>query len=325
MKNYLFEGVVTALTSISHIGETFGINAKLRREKVVQADGTIEEVPIVSGNSVRGILRDRGMVHMLRNLGYGVNEDTGGVRGLSLAAFYFLLSGGVLTSTGKRGIDIDEARRWRDLVPLVALFGGAMGNQIMPGKLKIGKLIPICAETRHIIPERFASNNLQSIWDMVQEEAYTRRDDEKNENLRRLLEPETRRLLEVEASQKRAKQGTPEQKPEAETGQKQQMRYFVETMAAGTKFFWDIIMDDVTDLEFEAFCVTLAEFGRSPYIGGKSGIGHGKVSIHFDNWLEIDSRAKPTGTEISTPLGVLYREHLEQRGDDIRGLIDGLQ
>jgi len=325
MKTYLFEGTVTALTSISHIGETFGINAKLRREKIVQADGSIEEVPVISGNSIRGILRDRGMVHMLRNLDYGVNEETGEVKGLSLAAFYFLFSGGALTSTGKRGIDIDEARRWRDLIPLVALFGGAMGNQIMPGKLKIGKLIPICAETQHIVPERFVTGDLQSVWDMTQEEAYTRRDDEKNENLRRLIEPDTRRLLEAEAATKRVKQGTLEQKPEKETGQKQQMRYFVETLAAGTPLFWDIAMDDVTDLEFEAFCVTLAEFGRFPYIGGKSGVGHGKISIHFDNWLEIDSRAKPTGTEISTPLGVLYREHLEQRGDDIRDLLDGLQ
>jgi len=324
MKSYLFEGVVTALTSISHIGETFGINAKLRREKVIQADGTVEEIPIISGNSIRGILRDRGMVHMLKHLGYGVSEDTGEAKGLSLAAFYFLLSGGALTSTGKRGIDIDEARRWRDLIPLVALFGGAMGNQIMPGKLKIGKLIPICAETQHIVPERFANGDLYSIWDMTQEEAYTRRDDEKNENLRWLIEPETRRLLEVEAATKRVKQGTLEEKPERETGQKQQMRYFAETLAAGTRLFWDITMDDVSDLEFEAFCVTLAEFGRFPYIGGKSGVGHGKVSIQFDNWIEIDSRVKPTGQEISTPLGVLYRDHLERRGDDIRELLDGL-
>lgn len=324
MKTYLFEGIVTALTSISHIGDTYGINAKLRREKIIQADGTVEEVPIISGNSIRGILRDRGMVHMLKCLGYGVNEETGEIKGLSLAAFYFLLSGGALTSTGARGIDIDEARRWRGLIPLVALFGGAMGNQIMPGKLKIGKLIPICAETQHIIPERFGNGNLQSIWEMTQEESYTRRDDEKNENLRQLIEPDTRRLLEAEAATKRVKQGTLEQKPETETGQKQQMRYFVETLAAGTRLFWGITMDDVTDLEFEAFCVTLAEFGRAPYIGGKSGVGHGKVSVQFDNWIEIDSRTKPTGQEIGTPLGKLYQEHLEQRGDDIRGLLDGL-
>src|SRR3990167_3880206 len=155
MHTYVFEGCMTLLTSCSHIGDTHGVNAKLRREKVAQPDGTVEEVPIISGNSLRGILRDVGMLHMLRHLGYGVNEETGEVQGLNLPAFYFLLSGGSLTSTGKLGIDIDEARKWRDLIPLVSIFGGAMGNQIMPGKLSIGKAIPICAETVHLIPPRF--------------------------------------------------------------------------------------------------------------------------------------------------------------------------
>jgi len=324
MHTYVFEGVMTALTSISHIGETYGINAKLRREKFVQANGSVEEIPIISGNSLRGILRDRGMLHMIRSLGYGVDEKSGEVRGLSLAAFYFLFSGGALTSTGTRGLDIDEARRWRDLIPLVALFGGAMGNQIMPGKAKIGKAIPICAETLHLLPEWCTDGlKIESIWELCQEEAYTRRDDEKNEQLRQLVAPETRALLEDIAAKKRAKRRT-EDDVAGPTGQKQQMRYYVETLAAGTRLFWDITLDDVTDLEFEAFAVTLAEFGRLPYIGGKSGVGHGKVSIHFDKWIQIDPRLAPTGEELSTPLGTRYQDHLQQRGAEIRSLLDGL-
>lgn len=323
MHSYVFEGTMTALTSISHIGDTFGVNAKLRREKVVQPDGTVEEVPIISGNSLRGILRDRGMLHMLRALGYGVNEETGEVAGLSLSAFYFLFSGGALTSTGSRGLDIDEARRWRSIIPLVALFGGAMGNQIMPGQAKIGKAIPICSETAHILPDRFIDGELQSIWELCQEEAYTRRDDEKNEKLRQLIAPEVRGLLEDKARSEREKRGTDEDVA-GETGQKQQMRYWVETIAAGTELFWDIVLDDVSDLEFEAFAVTLAEFGRQPYIGGKSGVGHGKVAIHFDQWIEINPRIAPTGKEIDLPLGSRYMDHLKARGDDIRELIDGL-
>lgn len=319
---YVFEGVMTALTSISHIGESYGINSKLRREKIVQPDGSVEEVPVISGNSIRGILRDRGMLHMLRCLGYGENED-GGVRGLSLAAFYFLFSGGALESTGARGLDIDEARRWRDLIPLVALFGGAMGNQIMPGKARIGKAIPICHETAHVIPARFVDGNLDSIWDMCQEEAYTRRDDEKSEGLRALIAPQVRQLLEARAGEERKKRGTREDVVE-ETGQKQQMRYYVETLAAGTRLFWEVALDDATPLEFDAFCVTMAEFSRFPYIGGKSGVGHGKVQIRFDNWLQIDPRLAPTGMELSFTLGNMYQKHLQENGETIRELIDGL-
>jgi CRISPR type IV-associated protein Csf2 len=325
MQTRVFEGVVTALTSISHIGDTHGVNAKLRREKFVQANGRVEEVPVISGNSIRGILRDRGMLHMLKVLGYGVNEETDEVAGLSLPAFYFLFSGGSLTSNAGRGIDIDEARRWRSLIPLVAVFGGAMGNQIMPGCVKIGKMIPICAETAHLLPEWCVEDLVvESIWELCQEEAYTRRDDEKNEKLRQLIAPDVRFLLEDKAAKDREKRGTTDDVRNQKADPKQQMRYFVETLAAGTRFFWDITLDDAGELEFEAFCVALAEFGRMPFIGGKSSVGHGKVSVKFDKWLEIEPRLSPAGQAVAAPLGSLYRAHLETHSDEIRSLLDGL-
>jgi CRISPR type IV-associated protein Csf2 len=323
MKTYIFEGVMTCLTSVSHIGESYGVSARLRREKIVTPAG-VEEIPIISGNSLRGILRDRGMLHMLRTLGYGVDEESGEVRGLSLSAFYFLFSGGALTKVPGKGIDIDEARRWRELIPLVALFGGAMGNQIMPGKVKVGKGIPICEETIHLLPVRFSGGNRsRSIWEMVQEEAYTRRDDEKNENLRQLIAPDVRGVLEDKARVERAKSGT-KADVAGDTGQKQQMRFYTETLAAGTELFWDVTLDDVTPIEFDAFAVTLAEFSRFPYIGGKSGVGHGKVSIKFDNWIEVDPRIAPAGQAVDTPLGSHYMQHLTGRADEIRRLINGL-
>lgn len=59
MKTIEFAGVMTALSSISHGGgQSFGINAKLRREKFVQPDGSVEEVPVLSGNGLRGLLRE---------------------------------------------------------------------------------------------------------------------------------------------------------------------------------------------------------------------------------------------------------------------------
>ena len=112
MVTYEFRGRMTALSSISHNGgQSFGINQKLRREKFVQPDGTVQEVPVISGNGLRGLLRDRGMLHMVRKLGYGVEDATGQVSGLTQGAFYFLFSGGSLSSTGGKTIDIDRARK----------------------------------------------------------------------------------------------------------------------------------------------------------------------------------------------------------------------
>ena len=53
-------GTVTARTSISHGGETRGLISMLRREAIIQPDGTTAMVPIISGNSLRGRLRRTG-------------------------------------------------------------------------------------------------------------------------------------------------------------------------------------------------------------------------------------------------------------------------
>lgn len=251
-----------------------------------------------------------------------VDESNGRVDGLSLKSFYFLFSGGAMTGGG--ALPLAEARRWRDAIPLVSLFGGAIFGGALPGKCKIDKAQPICEETAHVLPSRFADGGLQSIWDLCQEEAYTRKDDEKDENLRYLIKPEVRALLEDEHAEKDKVRGTDEDVA-GDTGVKQQMRYYVETLAAGSKLFWSITLEDVTDLEFEAFAVALAEFGRVPYIGGKSGVGHGKVAIQFDNWIAIEPRTAPRGEEISLPLGNRYMQHLQAHGDEIREILDGLQ
>lgn len=322
MKTIEFAGVMTALSSISHGGgQSFGINARMRREKFVQPDGSVEDVPVLSGNGLRGLLRDVGMFHMCAALGYGEpGEGEGGrPRGLSLAAYHFLFSGGALTRNADRGLDIDKARELRELIPLVGLFGGAMGNQIMPGKLIVDKAIPICRETAHLLPVEYAADDLPSVWEYLQEEMYTRKDDEKDEHRRALIDENVRALIEAEARSKRHASSQPVT-VEA-TGQSQQMMYYVETLAAGTRLYWSVILNDVTDVEFDAFATTLVQFSRRPYVGAKSGVGLGKVAIRFDNWHSIDGRVARDGAAVDTPLGEKYRAHLAGRGDDIRAAL----
>jgi len=188
METLRFDGVLTALTSITHNGgESYGTEAKIRREKVMQPDYSIEEVPLVSGNSIRGRLRDVGMMHLCQQLGYGLDGS-----GLSVPAFHFLFSGGSLTSAGGKSISIEEARRLKELIPLVGVFGGSMGNQIMPGVLKCGKIVPICRETRTLLPAQYAAVEV-SCWDFTQREMYTRKDDSKDDRKRKVLSDDSRK------------------------------------------------------------------------------------------------------------------------------------
>lgn len=309
MKTYVFEGVVTALSSIAHNGgEKNGITSQLRREKIVQPDGRAVEVPMLSGNMMRGILRDSGMLHMCRALGYGVDEETGEVRGLPLPAFYFLFSGGSLTGSGGGGVDIEGAEALKRLIPLVAVFGGAREGGILNGKLKVGKLIPICRETAHLIPPRHLPEALESVWEYSQLEMNTRRDDTRTDRLLPLLE----RVKETGKPEKIALP-TP-----------QQMMYNTETLAAGTRFFWDIVLEDPTGVEFESFVACLLEFARRPYIGGRSAVGHGKVSVKMDNWMEIDSRASLEGRAVGMPLMERYSRHLSERRAEITECLNAM-
>ena len=66
---YRIEGAATLLSSLSHGGEHAGTVGFLRREKIMQPDGQIVEVPIVSGNALRGLLRDHAADVMWRALG----------------------------------------------------------------------------------------------------------------------------------------------------------------------------------------------------------------------------------------------------------------
>lgn len=316
MRTISFEGVATAVTSIIHNGgEQNGISSMLRREKFVQPDGSVEKVPVISGNSIRGILRDVGMYDMLQKVGYGVDKETGEVTGLPLSAFYFLFSGGALSSTGETGINVEKFRKMKELVPLIGLFGGAIGNAIMPGKLKIGKLIPICKETLHLLPDQYRNENAESIWEYCQNEMYTRKDDEKNDRVRNMIDSNVRALLSGGAAKVDI----------TKAASAQQMMYRVESIAAGTQFYWKVTLEDATEIEFEAFVNTLLVFSKAPYLGGRSAVGHGEISIKMDNWVEIDSRANLEGTEVARPLLQKYFEHLQTAKEEIKQFLNQMK
>lgn len=316
MRTLLFEGLVTAQSSITHNGgERNGTVTQLRREKFISPTGEVHEVPIISGNSIRGILRDKGMFDLCRKLGYGVNEETGEIKGLPKQAFYFLFSGGALVSNGASALDVGYFRELKKLIPLVSVFGGAMGNSIMPGKLKIGKLIPLCQETQHVIPKAFLEGkSFSTVWDYCQVEMYTRRDDAKNDKYLPLIKSKSQitqaGIIGSEAPAKEVKEAP------------QQMMYNIETICAGTQFFLDITLEDADDIEFEAFLNALLVFSRTPYIGGKSAVGHGKIQMKFNDWIEIDSRTKPEGNAVDVKLGEKYRKHVEDNAKEIRKMLE---
>jgi len=262
MRTLILEGIVTATTQISHNGgEVNGNIAAFRRMCVIQPDLTCVDIPHVSGNSVRGKLRDVSAKHTLDLLG---DEDK--PHKVGIETFQLLFSGGALTS-GKTEGDIDRQKDVRGSLPHISLFGGAWGNTILSGKMKINPLIPIGVETAHIIPKEVLSEikgELPSIYTYLQTSMYTRKENSKDMEFQPYLEDD------------------------GNNGETSQMLYYIESIAAGTPFYWKVVLEDITEEEFGAFLNALSRFQNIPVVGGKSAVGFGQIDLSgLKKWTDI--------------------------------------
>lgn len=275
MKTFVLEGTCTALSSISHNGgEKNGTIVQLRREKFVQPKGKVVEIPVISGNSIRGKIRDLAAIDILtKKDGVKVQVDADN--------FNLLFSGGSLESTGGKNLDIEKVRQMRKDIPMVSVLGCSIGNVIVPGKVDIGKMIPICKETLHLIPEKFhGDTEIKTIWEYCQVEMNTRKDDTKDENKREFITKEA-------LADENLKGG--------------QMMYHIETLVSGTRFYWKICLRDTTDIETGAFLSILQSWAaQSSQVGGNGRVGHGKLRVELTETSVVDSEMKFENSDFVT-------------------------
>ena len=176
LRTIRLDGKITLLSALSHIGESLGTDSYLSEDIIIGPDGQPVECFLYSGNSFRGILRDMAAKYLLDKLG-GV--------AIPLDTFHLLFSGGSIG--GPQAVDIDQARAYRKALPALSIFGGGVGNQIMEGKLKIGAMYPLVKECQRVIPEKYRDEKAPSWKKWTYEKSYTRRDDSKQENMRKYI------------------------------------------------------------------------------------------------------------------------------------------
>lgn len=291
MKTFVLEGVCTAISSISHNGgEKNGTIVQLRREKFVQPNGKVVEIPVISGNSIRGKLRDLAAIDILtKKDGIKVQVDAD--------SFNLLFSGGSLESVGEKNLDIEKVRQLRKDIPMLSVLGCSIGNVILPGKVDIGKMIPICKETLHLIPEKFhGTEEIKTIWEYCQVEMNTRRDDTKDENKREFIKPE---FLTADL-------------------RGGQMMYHTETLVAGTRFYWKVCLRDTTDVETGAFLSILQSWAnQSSQVGGNGRVGHGRLKVDLTETSVIDSEIEFKNSDFVT-----YIDKAKEAKKDVTGYFE---
>jgi hypothetical protein len=248
------ESRITAVEPLSHIGESLSIFSHFAKEKMLVSTKTgqrVIEVPVISGNSFRGVLRRRAGYKLLSLL--DIKKEN-----LSESLQHAFFSGGMLKKGAGIGvIDTQFVSKLRSNLPIISLFGSAIGQQLIQGKLDVGQLIPISCQTKG----RTNIDSDVSIYSLLDERPATRRDDM-------------------------------EDKPKGsqDEDQKQQMRYTHEVLVAGTEFYHYFTLKSCNDMEKGAFWSTLAEFSKYPKIGGLGCRGFGMVKLGYT--IETDLAQK---------------------------------
>jgi CRISPR type IV-associated protein Csf2 len=322
MRTLSLNMTMRAVSSLSHNGgESHGTETLFRRVKIIDAESQEAEVPEISGNAMRGLLRDLANSHLCRALGFG--EDGAG---LPLPAFHFLFSGGGLHAASN-GLQIAQYKLLRDTIPTVSIFGGGIGNALLPGKLRCGHGVLVCAENKLRLPVELRDHPLasRSMYEYLSTVMNVRKDDSKDVRKHPLIEAGARKFLEAAQDAKLKAKIEGEVEAASPRGASTQMMYTTEVIIAGSLLSWRIHLDDVTELEWEAFLCALAELRRKPWIGGKSGTGHGEIELHCDSWEELNSQIAPKTEAVSAPVGALYAKHVAERRNDILAVLQGIQ
>lgn len=169
----------TAETPISHGSDQKSGNSTLfRRIQVITENGALLELPYIAGNAVRGQLRDIIADNFARGLGLTPRRDK---PPFAIWFFHAIYSGGALSEGGKEGKEVDKLlgvggalkteglRTLRDTLPMVSLLGCAMTNRIIPGRIEVGDLRPVCHE--------WSNGGNQPVRDLMTWTYLTRRED----------------------------------------------------------------------------------------------------------------------------------------------------
>jgi len=263
-------GTILAISPIFHGGnEKTGSTPLLRTVHLWSEEkSNLVTIPYISGNSIRGKLRRLIMQDFFSLIDYPKNRN--------LKIHHIFFSGGVLESTESYGnIDLQLRTNIQNYIPPLSIFGSAIGNQMVSGKMKVGHAFPFCQEYKPNIPTDFYNDERlnKPVRIFTDESFHTRKDDLKAER--------------------------------QEDEQAIQMKIDYECFIPGTKFFHWFAFEYPNNIELSCFGRMMKLWAENPNIGGSSAVGDGLISFSYsptfvsDNeYLEFINRNQNVITEI---------------------------
>lgn len=251
-EHFRWNASVTAVSSIAHGGEPLGAVTYLRRERFL-SEGAVVDIPVISGNAWRGLLR-----RTAADLWWSAV----GQPKLTTAVMHAIWAGGALAKSSGSPITGGRVQEVRQACPVVGLFGASGGGRILDGALALGKLVPICDETIRVLPRELVErSHVPSLWDITQIEYFSK--------IPSVLED---RSAVVESA---SAEGLPP------------ARFGVETFVTGVQFSTWLAGEWLTEPEMSFLLDALARYGTDARVGGYGRMGMGR--IRFD-WAGLPAR-----------------------------------
>ena len=243
--NKKFDIKIRLLSPLMHYGDEMSGTMQTARKMPFEVNGEYIDIPVFSGNALRGIIRRLLMQDMLERIGYGISS-------ISQNVYYTLFSGGALKSGG--GIDIEFKQKLKENCPALVLLGSAFGNQMTEGKMKVDISKPVCSEMN----DYNVNKSDISIFDGMLSDVFHTRLDTLKSNLETTND-------------------------DCEEKQVVQMKYEAETLSAGTVLETGIYLECASELEVSCAEYALNLLKNFGYIGGKSASGYGKIALEYNN------------------------------------------
>ncbi|MGI9951399.1 hypothetical protein V3F56_03470 [Moorellaceae bacterium AZ2] len=306
LQKIFLPGLARAITPIVHgeppeEGARISNTTSVRRINYVLSDGKIIEIPAVSGNGIRGLTR---RIFVDRTL-----EVLDAYNLLDRHVAYFLLAGGA-TEAGTASIGGPELRKeLRSTLPFVDLLGGSLRGCFLPGKMRVGFMVPVTKETLVSDPIALEYGNykaeyLPSLTDLNSAISsrvvrLTRYDDGMfvSDEVEEPIEEETKE----EGQQPRKKR---------ESGR---MIYNGEAIPINTVFTHYFALDWAPEPTVNAFWAFVDCFVERAEIGGWHAKGFGRVELQY-----FDPVTKEEITSNIKEKAAAYWKYLQENKESIR-------
>lgn len=310
MNKKRYEILLRADSPVAHSAGTLGNVSVLMTETMRLTDGALVEIPIVTADTLRHGLREAGTRALL-----SAAEIDGEV--LTEGAVRLLWNGGMMRESGST-VRLEEYRQLVNLLPHMALLGGALKNRIEAGQIQADNAVLVCEETAPILPQwvvdrceplSMAGEHREMV-ERYRHDALTSR------QIRARLRPADRERIEQQLMTSESMKASPAEKERVKMGM---MPHAFEAVVRGSYFYWSVVVTTYSDLEHDTWMTMLGAFLLDCQVGGKKGTGHGRVSAIEAKGLELARYEERIGevVAIDSKIGAIFRAHVAGRKTDI--------